>query len=297
MPARSSEVAGAMQQCMAWIDDHSRQNPAYRLTHQISMKSLGIRAIFSIKRGITGLTLPSGVICLKYGKIVRTSMPEPDVPANESVKEDESMNNSDSSRKTKLFYLGHASIRIDTAEGKVIYIDPSAGKDYSEPADLVLVTHNHGDHNALNMITKNDGCRVIVPSDALKKDAYQSFDVSGIIIKAVPAYNSNHKKTECVGYVLEFDGIKLYHAGDTSKIPEMADLEAEHLDYALLPMDNVYNMGPDEAAQCADLIRAKHYMPIHTGPNGVFSEENIAKFNPEGKLVVKPGETITFSVE
>lgn len=197
--------------------------------------------------------------------------------------------------EAELLYLGHASVRIVTPKGKVIYIDPYAGEDYGEPADLVLVTHYHYDHYGMDKIKKNSGCKVIEPADALKKGKYQSFEEHGVKIKAVPAYNSNHNKSECVGYILEFDGIKLYHAGDTSKIPEMADLAGENLDYALLPMDDVYNMGPEEAEECADMIKAARYIPIHTGPDGVFSEENIDRFNPGWKVIVKPGETITLS--
>lgn len=191
-----------------------------------------------------------------------------------------------------LKYLGHASIRITTAQGLAVYIDPYFGDDYRPPADLILVTHGHGDHNKVNKVIQKPGCRVITHDDALKKGAYQSFEVHGVRVRAVPAYNRNHPRDSCVGYILEFDGIKLYHAGDTSKTSEMPALAQEKLTYALLPMDAVYNMGPEEAGQCAAEIKAKYVIPIHTGPNGVFSEENIAKFKADGKLVVKPGETI-----
>ena len=50
--------------------------------------------------------------------------------------------------KSKLLYMGHASLRITTAEGKVIYIDPFVGNGYEPAADLILVTHAHFDHNA-----------------------------------------------------------------------------------------------------------------------------------------------------
>ncbi len=132
---------------------------------------------------------------------------------------------------------------------------------------------------------------MIRPDQALIDGAYQKFDLSGVKVEAVPAYNSNHSVKDCVGYVLEFDGIKLYHAGDTSKIKEMSELAGKNLTYALLPMDDFYNMGPEEAAECAGIIKAKYYIPIHTGPDGV-SQENIDKFKVDNKIVLQPGSTL-----
>jgi L-ascorbate metabolism protein UlaG (beta-lactamase superfamily) len=192
----------------------------------------------------------------------------------------------------KMKYLGHASIKLITAENVVIYIDPYAGDDYSEPADIILVTHGHPDHTALGKVKTKEGTTIITHKEAIKDGEYQSFEVAGVKISAVAAYNDKHPKSACVGYILEFDGIKLYHAGDTSKITEMESLAEEHLTYALLPMDDVYNMGPQEAAEAAKVIKAKYNVPIHTGPGGVYSESNVAKFIVDGKLVVKPGETL-----
>jgi len=192
----------------------------------------------------------------------------------------------------KLKYLGHASIRIITKDNKVIYVDPFAGDDYGEPADIILVTHSHKDHTSVDKVKKKESSSIITYKEALKDGQYQIFDISGIKIQSVPAYNKNHPKDQCVGYVITFDGIKLYHAGDTSRINEMKELANMNITYALLPMDGVYNMGPEEAAECAKIINAKYNIPIHTGPNGVYSQENIDKFNVSNKVVLKPGDII-----
>lgn len=189
-------------------------------------------------------------------------------------------------------YLGHASVKIKTSNGLVVYIDPAFGEDYSEPADIVFITHYHSDHGMLEKISDEKKYKLIRPEDALKDSVYQEFDVMGINVKSVPAYNSNHSKSGTVGYILEFDGIKLYHAGDTSKIKEMDDLASENITYALLPMDGIYNMGPEEAMEVANIIKAKNYIPIHTGADGVYSEENIAKFKVDNKMIFKPGEKL-----
>ena len=111
-------------------------------------------------------------------------------------------------------------------------------------------------------------------------------------MEAVPAYNKNHKKEECVGYILRVDGVTIYAAGDTSTTDAMAGFAARHLDYALLCMDGVYNMDREEAQKCARLIGAKHNIPIHMKPGGLFDEEMANAFDAPGKLVVRPGEEI-----
>ena len=136
-----------------------------------------------------------------------------------------------------LLFQGHASCRLITRTGKVIYIDPFAGEGYDLPADLVLITHEHHDHNDLSKVTQGPDCVVIRSADALAGGQYHSFDAAGIHIQAVPAGNRNHSPKECVGYILTLDGVTLYHAGDTSTMPHMGVLSPRKLDWVLLPVD------------------------------------------------------------
>ena len=111
-------------------------------------------------------------------------------------------------------------------------------------------------------------------------------------IKAVPSYNKNHNESECVGYIFSFDGLKLYAAGDTSKTAAMAGFPELALDYALLPIDGVYNMGPEEAAECARIIKARRTIPIHMKPRALFDATMADTFSAENKLVVSAGSEI-----
>ncbi len=199
----------------------------------------------------------------------------------------------------QLTWLGHASIKIKTNDGLVIYIDPYAGTDYSEAADLILVTHGHSDHTRVDKVTKKDGCLIYSGPGANVGGSTiapgEQVEALGLVISAVHAYNSNHPKGTGVGFVLDIHGLKLYHAGDTAKIDEMAELTALHLDYALLPIDGVYNMGPDEAKLAAEIIQAKKNIPIHVAPSNASEadkQKNIDKFNPPNKLILKEGDTI-----
>lgn len=192
----------------------------------------------------------------------------------------------------KLLFQGHGSFRITTDKGVVIYVDPYVGSGYDAPADIILVTHQHGDHNQIQKPAKKSACVVIQNQDALQEGVYKSFDILGVNIKAVPAYNSNHDRNQCVGYMLEFDGIKLYAAGDTSTTEEMKGYSSLNLDYALLPIDGVYNMGPAEASRCADMIGAKHSIPIHMIPGALFDMQKAESFTGKNRLIVKSGEEI-----
>jgi len=193
---------------------------------------------------------------------------------------------------TKLFYQGHGSYRITAADGTVIFVDPYVGEGYDKPADLVLITHQHADHNNLELVTRKPGCRVIDNTDALAGGKHNSFTVGGIGIEAVEAGNKNHDPKECVGYIVTVDGIKIYASGDTSRTKDMEGFAARELDYALLPCDGVYNMDLAEAAECAALIGAKHNIPIHLKPGELFDRELAEACQAPNKLIVAAGEEI-----
>ena len=205
---------------------------------------------------------------------------------------------SQTAQPAKLLYLGHASLRITTPEGRVIYIDPYAGKQYDAPADLILVTHDHFDHTQLDKIKRRaDGCRVITYKEALVKGEHKTFDLGYVTVTAVEAgYNRNHNVKSCVGYLLTLsDGVKVYVSGDTSKTKQMPELSALHIDYAFFCCDGVYNMDLKEAAQCARLVGARHDIPYHVIPasgDKFFDRERAGQFDSPNLLVVEPGEEI-----
>ena len=200
-------------------------------------------------------------------------------------------------KPAKLLYIGHASLRIVTPEDKVIYIDPFAPGDYSRAADLVLVTHDHYDHTATDLIeNKADDYTLITQKEALRAGEHQSFDFGYVNVKAVEAGNNpNHDITKCVGYVLTLrSGIRIYVSGDTSTVSGMADLKNDAIDYAFFCCDGVYNMDAAEAGECAKLVNAKHSIPYHViPPEGVyFSREKAEAFESDTRMILEPGEEI-----
>jgi L-ascorbate metabolism protein UlaG (beta-lactamase superfamily) len=175
-------------------------------------------------------------------------------------------------------WLGHASFQI-SVEGKIIYTDPYSGK-YSEKADLILVTHSHGDHCSVAKIksVRTADTVVFAPEDCAKKikgtvktlKAGEEATVGKVKVRAVEAYNVKrfkspgnpfHPKGFGVGYLITALGKIVYHAGDTDFIPEMKQLG--HVDVALLPSGGTYTMDNAEAAEAALAINPLVVVPMH----------------------------------
>ena len=187
------------------------------------------------------------------------------------------------SGKTVTFHaLVHASIRIEY-DGKEIQIDPVAKLgdkviDYSAmpKADYLLVTHEHGDHfnpEAIKTLTgektlfiTNQRCADMYGSGTVMVNGQWSM-VNDIKVEAVPAYNYTegremfHPKGRDNGYILTLDDLRIYIAGDTEDIPEMADLK--NIDIAFLPCNQPYTMTVDQLVKAARTISPKVLFPYH----------------------------------
>ncbi len=201
-----------------------------------------------------------------------------------------------------IHWLGHDGFRIDGQ--KTIYIDPwqIAG---GPPADVVLITHDHYDHCSPDDVAKvsGPGTVIVTVAAAAKKlkgevrvvKPGDSLTVNGVPIEAVPAYNVNKRfhprSAGYVGFIITVGGQRIYHAGDTDVIPEMADVKA---DVALLPVSGVYVMTADEAVQAAEIIQPQVAIPMHYGAGVAGSIEDAQRFRDalEGKVnvVILPQE-------
>lgn len=192
----------------------------------------------------------------------------------------------------KLLYQGHGSFRLTSNDGVVMFIDPFIGSGYDLPADIILVTHQHEDHNQIKLITPKPGCTIISNVEALADGKHNTFSIKGIEIEAVEASNTGHPIDQCVGYILTMDNLKLYFCGDTSRTAQMEEFSARELDYAFLCGDGFYNMNLDEAAECAELIGAKHNVPVHLKPGELFDRDMAEQFKGPNRLIIEAGEEI-----
>ena len=188
-----------------------------------------------------------------------------------------------SGKKVTITCIKHASLEINY-NGVEIQVDPvghwlKPETDYATfpKANIILVTHEHKDHFDRAAIHE---IRTPATSIYVNQAVYGHFrnglvmkngDVrkyaSDIIIEAVPAYNTTpehqqfHPKGRDNGYVLTLDGLRIYIAGDTEDIPEMADLK--DIDIAFLPCNQPYTMTVDQCVNAAKIIKPKVLFPYH----------------------------------
>ncbi len=193
----------------------------------------------------------------------------------------------------EITFIGHASLMMRFA-GKTIHIDPwSRLADYGTlpKADLVLLTHEHGDHldpRALEAV-RTDSTVVILTQKCAEEvnggTVMHNGDVRqllGITVEAVPAYNLEHRrpdgtpfhpKGEGNGYILTFGKTRVYIAGDTENTPEMKALK--NIDMAFLPMNLPYTMTPEMVADAVKAFHPKILYPYHFGDTDTRKLENL----------------------
>ena len=192
-------------------------------------------------------------------------------------------------KTVKFRALVHSSIRIEY-DGKEIMVDPVTKLgdkiiDYKSmpKADYIFVTHEHFDHldtAAIKALT-GDNTQLITNHRCAETLGYGHIMGNGdmlqladdITVEAVPAYNTTkdhqqfHPKGRDNGFILTLDGLRVYIAGDTEDIPEMADIK--NIDIAFLPCNQPYTMTPEQLVRAAKIINPKVLFPYHYGDTDI----------------------------
>ena len=208
----------------------------------------------------------------------------------------------------EITFIGHGTLMF-TFGGKIIHVDPfSRLADYSKlpQADMIFLTHDHGDHLDLKALEnlRTEKTKIILTASCAQQVkggiVMQNGDVKtvdGLKIEAVAAYNLVHMGSEEVpyhpkgngnGYVITFGDKKIYVAGDTENIPEMKQLR--DIDYAFLPMNLPYTMTPEMVADAAKAFKPGVLYPYHYGKTDPTKLLELMKDTPEVEIRIRKME-------
>ncbi len=190
----------------------------------------------------------------------------------------------DSGLPVAITLVKHGTLAL-SYKGQTIHVDPVGryGKatDYAvefPKADVILVTHEHGDHfdrDAIAALTEAGKTTLVTNARCAEMLGYGTVMANGdsgkilgdVAIDAVPAYNYTeghtqfHPKGRDNGFVLTVDGLRIYIAGDTEDIPEMAAIR--DIDVAFLPVNQPYTMTVDQCVHAAEVLSPKVLIPYH----------------------------------
>lgn len=195
----------------------------------------------------------------------------------------------------KITWLGHEGFRIETDAGAVVLVDPWLDHPMATPevraidrADLILVTHGHGDHiGSLVPLAEKTGAAIAciheisvylgtlgLSNEIIGMNKGGSVEHDSLRVTMVHADHSSMIQNgdrlipagECVGFVIDSGGYRIYHSGDTNVFGDMAIIrELYEPRLALLPIGDRYTMGPREAALAVKLLRPERIIPMHYG--------------------------------
>lgn len=202
----------------------------------------------------------------------------------------------------EMHFIGHGSLMFKV-NGYVIYFDPvrsSGNYDFLPKADIILVTHEHGDHLDVKLLDtlKKQGTLLFCNANSSAKVSWAMImkagdrqEINNIIIEAVPAYNivnerapgqPFHPKDSGLGYVLTIGGKRFYVAGDTENTPEMKALK--NITVAFLPMNLPYTMTPEMVADAARSFKPEILYPYHFGETNT---DEIIRLLKDTKITVR----------
>ena len=187
-----------------------------------------------------------------------------------------------------------------------IYFDPFKLHGDEPKADYIFIWHEHFDHFSPDDIHKVIKDSTVLFMNEMTGDEIDglydnkiviirpgdSIDFKDLHIKGVPAYNINKfrepgkvyhpKEDKKLGFIVTFNGVKIYHTGDTDHIPEMDSLASEKIDLLFIPVSGTYVMTPAEAVEAASKIKADTSIPMHYGT--IVGEKKQAEEFKEGVL-------------
>jgi len=226
----------------------------------------------------------------------------------------------------ELTFLGHAALELSIGQTKVL-IDPfltGNPKASCSASDLnpsyIILTHAHDDHvGDTESIAKRCGAKVISSFEIVNHFAAKNIEGHAMNpgggfgfpfghVKFTPAWHSSSFSDGSyggmpMGVVIEAEGKRIYHAGDTALFSDMQLIGRKALDLAFLPIGDNFTMGPEDAVEAAKLLNAKKVVPMHYNTFALIEQDPMLfKANVEQETssivqILHPGDTVMLSQE
>ena len=224
----------------------------------------------------------------------------------------------------RITYFGHSCFLVETEQARLLLDpfltdNPSAPKDAANVAcDYVIVSHGHGDHSCdAERLTKANDATLIANFEIAEYFAAKGLKTHGMspgggfnfpfgrVALTIAFHTSSFDMQSptlyagcACGIVIEADGQRIYHAGDTAVFSDMQLIGRKGLDLALLPIGDNYTMGPDDALLALDFLKPKLCVPMHynTWPLIAQDADTFAKRAAESNHTVRPlqpGQSLT----
>lgn len=188
----------------------------------------------------------------------------------------------------QLTWLGHATWLLQTSNHKIL-IDPFIGDNPSSTvsvgeidADHILLTHGHFDHVADAAEIANRCNAMLVANYEIATWFAEKHGVKNTLgmnlggaatlpfgkVKMTLAWHSSQLPDGSYGgnpggYIVEIDSKKLYFAGDTALFTDMVLIGSTGLDAAVLPIGDLFTMGPEDSIEATKLLKPKMVIPAH----------------------------------
>ena len=223
----------------------------------------------------------------------------------------------------KVSYHGHSCVRVETDSHKIL-IDPFiTGNELSDlnpdtvEADVIILTHGHGDHVGDTMnIAERTGAFIIALNELAVYLGQKGYNAHGMNlggaydfdfgrVKYTQAFHSSSYEEEDGtfiytgmpgGFLLTIDGKTIYHMGDTALFSDLKLIgDMNDIDLAFVPIGDNFTMGPEDALIAADWIKADIVVPVHYNTFPVIKQDPDAfaeKVKTGKGVALKVGETL-----
>ncbi|MGI6468641.1 MAG: MBL fold metallo-hydrolase [Syntrophomonadaceae bacterium] len=159
-----------------------------------------------------------------------------------------------------IYWLGHASFLIDSPSGRILTdpFDKQVGyPQYKEPVDIVTVSHQHYDHNAVEGLQGNPQ---VISQPGI-------FQIGPVRIEGIESFHDRKQgklRGKNIIYKISLEGLDIVHLGDLGHILETRQIEAiGNVDILLLPVGGIYTIDAHEAKTVAEQLKPVIIVPMH----------------------------------